>query len=169
MSDDFYAAVGSRIRALRERSGMSQGAFAAAAGMNERYAWRVEHGRQNLSLLTLGRAALALGVSPAAFFEGVEVDAAILEAVVRKNERSVGSATKDGGDGGRMPAAARYFVERRPDGRYGVLKPKAGRPSAIGDTQAEAIAKAKALDPGAVVNVERVPGVDPGRGRWRRI
>lgn len=88
MSMPFYVAVGARVRAIREKAGMSQQDFAAAAGMNPKYAWRVEQGLQNLSLLSIGRAALALGVPPTAFFEGVEVEAALLDPAPRTNART---------------------------------------------------------------------------------
>lgn len=72
------AALGGRVRALRERAGMTQEAFARAAGMNKGYAWRVEAGRQNLSLRSLGRVALVLGVSMSELFDGIEPDKSVL-------------------------------------------------------------------------------------------
>jgi hypothetical protein len=60
-----------------------------------------------------------------------------------------------------------FFVERRGDGQYKVLKPNAHRASAVAATQQEAIAKAKALNPDATVHVERVRSVGPGRDKWR--
>lgn len=66
-----YAAAGARIRALRLASGMSQEEFAAAAEMNSKFAWRVEAGRQNLSLRSLARVAAALGTSISELLKGV--------------------------------------------------------------------------------------------------
>jgi hypothetical protein len=63
--------------------------------------------------------------------------------------------------------ADEFFVEQRPDGSYKVLKPGADRASAVAPTQAEAIAKAKALNPNATVHIERVRNVGPGRDKWR--
>jgi hypothetical protein len=63
----------------------------------------------------------------------------------------------------------KLFVEQRPDGRYNVLKPNAERASAVTDTQAEAIARAKQMNPGAAIHVERVRDVGPGRDKWRKI
>lgn len=60
-----------------------------------------------------------------------------------------------------------FFVERRKDGMYRVLRLKAARASAVAPTQAEAIAKAKQLDPDAVIHVERVRHVGPGPDKWR--
>ena len=62
-----------------------------------------------------------------------------------------------------------FFIEQRPDGRYNVSKPDAERPSAVTDTQAEGIAKAKELNPDAAIHVERVRDVGPGRDKWRKI
>ena len=60
-----------------------------------------------------------------------------------------------------------YFIERRDDGRYKVLKPGADRASAVTDTQQEAIDRARALNPDAVRHIERVRDVGPGRDKWR--
>jgi hypothetical protein len=62
----------------------------------------------------------------------------------------------------------KFFIERRDDGKYKVLKPGAERASAVTDTQKEAIDKAKILKPGATVQVERVRDVGPGRDKWRK-
>jgi uncharacterized protein YggE len=64
--------------------------------------------------------------------------------------------------------AKEFFIEKRPDGRYSVEKPNASRASAIEKTQADAIARAKAIDPKAAVHVERVRNVGPGRDKWRK-
>lgn len=60
-----------------------------------------------------------------------------------------------------------FFIERREDGKYKVLKPDAGRASAIADTQKEAIERAKELNPDAARHIERVRDVGPGRDKWR--
>ena len=62
-----------------------------------------------------------------------------------------------------------FFIEQREDGRYNISKPDAARPSAVTDTQAEGIARAKEMDPNAAIHVERVRQVGPGRDKWRRI
>jgi len=59
------------------------------------------------------------------------------------------------------------FIEQRPDGRYNVARPNVERASAVTDTQAEAIARAKEIDPTATVHIERVRNVGPGRDKWR--
>jgi len=61
-----------------------------------------------------------------------------------------------------------YFIERRDDGKYKVLKPDADRASAVTDTQKQAIERARELNPGATVHVERVRNVGPGRDKWRK-
>jgi hypothetical protein len=62
----------------------------------------------------------------------------------------------------------KFFIERRDDGKYKVLKPGADRASAVADTQKAAIEKAKALNPEATVQVERVRDVGAGRDKWRK-
>lgn len=76
VDEPLMRAVGSRIRELRIASGRSQQSFAEAAGMSNNYAWRVEAGRQNLSLKTLSRIAIALGTSMADLLAGIEADPA---------------------------------------------------------------------------------------------
>lgn len=80
-------AVGARIREIRERSGMTQQEFAAAAGMDRNFAGRLERGLQNLSLLSIGRASLALGVAPSEFFEGIRADRTLLGPVRSRSTR----------------------------------------------------------------------------------
>jgi uncharacterized protein YdaT len=48
------------------------------------------------------------------------------------------------------------FVERRPEGDYAVRKGKAERASSILPTQAEAIERAREMNPGHAPLVERV-------------
>jgi hypothetical protein len=61
----------------------------------------------------------------------------------------------------------KYFIERRDDGQYKVLKPSAERASAIAPTQADAISRARAMNPEATIHIERVRNVGPGRDKWR--
>lgn len=61
------------------------------------------------------------------------------------------------------------FVERRPEGDYAVRKPDSQRASAVAPTQAEAIARAKELNPKATPMVERVRNTTVGKpDKWRR-
>ena len=67
-----------------------------------------------------------------------------------------------------MPNKNRFYVERRPQGDYAVRRGGSERASAIARTQAEAIQKAKELDPDASIVVERVRTTDKGRpDKWR--
>lgn len=63
----------------------------------------------------------------------------------------------------------KIFVERRPEGDYAVRKPNADRASAVAPTQADAIARAREIDPQAAVFVERVRDTTAGkRDKWRK-
>lgn len=72
--DPLLVAVGSRIRDLRVGVGLTPKDFAARAGFTLSYLWRLEGGRQNLSLRSISRIALALGVPMAALLDGVDAD-----------------------------------------------------------------------------------------------
>lgn len=62
-----------------------------------------------------------------------------------------------------------FFVERRPEGDYAVRRPDSKRASAVAPTQAEAIARARELEPKAAVHVERVRNTEHGgRDKWRK-
>lgn len=62
-----------------------------------------------------------------------------------------------------------FFVERTDSGDYAVRRGGAQRASAIEDTQAEAIARARQIDPSAPIHVERVRNTDKGsRDKWRK-
>lgn len=76
--DALLIAVGARVRELRLKAEMTQEDLARSAGMSTSYAWRVEDGRQNLSLRSISRIALALDVPMAALFEGIKADPATL-------------------------------------------------------------------------------------------
>lgn len=68
-----------------------------------------------------------------------------------------------------MSEADRFYIERRDDGKYKVMRPDADRASAVTDTQAEAIEIAREMDPGKSPDVERVRDTDKGgRDQWRR-
>lgn len=84
--DPLFVAVGERVVGLREAAGMSAQELAAAAGMDPNYLWRIERGRQNLSLRNVARLARALGLGLSDLFVGVELGDVELEsrAYVRK-------------------------------------------------------------------------------------
>lgn len=56
---------GSRVRAERERQGLSQEELAQRADLHRTYIGGVERGERNISLLNLLAIARGLGVSPA--------------------------------------------------------------------------------------------------------
>ena len=61
------------------------------------------------------------------------------------------------------------FVERRPEGDYAVRKPNSERASAVAPTQAQAIDRARELNPDAAVHVERVRNTSGGNpDKWRK-
>jgi pyridoxine/pyridoxamine 5'-phosphate oxidase len=61
------------------------------------------------------------------------------------------------------------FVERRSEGDYAVRKPNSERASAVTSTQAEAIERAKELNPNAAIHVERVRNTNTGNpDKWRK-
>ena len=61
------------------------------------------------------------------------------------------------------------FVERRPQGDYAVRRGDSERASAVEPTQAEAIERARELNPGVSPHVERVRDTKVGgRDKWRK-
>lgn len=60
------------------------------------------------------------------------------------------------------------YVERRPQGDYAVRRPNSQRASAVLPTQAEAIERARDLNPQGRPLVERVRNTEAGRrDKWR--
>lgn len=55
---------GARVRAERERFGMSQETLADRAGLHRTYVGGIERGERNVGLLNIARLARALGISP---------------------------------------------------------------------------------------------------------
>jgi len=61
------------------------------------------------------------------------------------------------------------FIEPRAEGDYAVRKPDSERASAVAPTQAEAIERAKQLNPNAAIHVDRVRNTDSGKAnKWRK-
>jgi hypothetical protein len=60
------------------------------------------------------------------------------------------------------------FVTRREDRRYNVLRPDAQRPSAVTDTQRQAIDRAKQIAPDAAVHIQRVRAIPRGPDKFRK-
>jgi hypothetical protein len=65
---------------------------------------------------------------------------------------------------------SKLFIERREkEGDFAIRRPDSDRASGIEDTQAEAIERAREIDPNATIEVERVRNTDRGgRDKWRR-
>lgn len=72
-SDPLAYAVGARITCLREERELSSSELARLTLMDVNYLWRIEAGRQNLSLRNVARLAKALGVTLSELFETVDV------------------------------------------------------------------------------------------------
>jgi Uncharacterized protein conserved in bacteria (DUF2188) len=66
--------------------------------------------------------------------------------------------------------SGKFFIERREkEGDYVVRRPGSDRASGREDTQAEAIDRAREIDPNATIEVERVRNTNRGgRDKWRR-
>jgi hypothetical protein len=72
-------------------------------------------------------------------------------------------------EGGAFMAKAEVYIEKREQGDYAVRKPGSERASAILPTQAEAIERAREMNPDAAVHVERVRATNiGGRDKWRK-
>jgi uncharacterized protein YdaT len=66
-------------------------------------------------------------------------------------------------------APKRIFVEQRPQGNYAVRRQGSDRASAVEQTQAQAIERARELAPGVRPDVERVRDTEAGgRDKWRK-
>lgn len=76
--DPLLSAMGGRIREAREAAGMSFGELAAAAGISRGYVYRLETGKQNASIRSLSRIAVALSTTLSALLEGVDADPSAL-------------------------------------------------------------------------------------------
>jgi hypothetical protein len=71
---------------------------------------------------------------------------------------------------GGFMAKNEVYIERREQGDYAVRKPGSERASATGKTQAEAIERARELNPDAAIHVERVRDTSVGgRDKWRKL
>lgn len=71
MSQTDLQIFGTRVRAERERLGVSQEELADRAGMHRTYLGGVERGERNVGLLNILRIARALGIPASALFRGV--------------------------------------------------------------------------------------------------
>lgn len=65
-------AFGRRVRAERERAGLSQEKLAERAGLHATYIGRVERGARNVTLYNILRIADALDINPAELVDGLK-------------------------------------------------------------------------------------------------
>lgn len=72
MSQKDLERFGARVRAERERLGVSQEELADRAGLHRTYLGGVERGERNVGLLNILRIARALGVVPSTLFKDFE-------------------------------------------------------------------------------------------------
>ncbi len=69
-----------------------------------------------------------------------------------------------------MASKNNLYIERRAQGDYAVRRPDSQRASAVAPTQAQAIERARELNPNAAVHVERVRHTDAGSpDKWRKV
>jgi transcriptional regulator with XRE-family HTH domain len=70
---DFAEQLGERIRAIRISRGMRQEDLAAKAGISRTHLSRIEKGRFDMQLVTLGLVCKGLGVQPDELMRGVKI------------------------------------------------------------------------------------------------
>lgn len=63
--------IGSRIKELRQQTGLSQEKFALKIGMDRTYFASVENGKRNVSIINLEKISKGFGISLSDMFKGV--------------------------------------------------------------------------------------------------
>lgn len=66
--------LGAKIKARREKEGLSQGALAERSGIHRTYVNQVENGHKNVTIGLLARISAALGTTPSALTQGILSD-----------------------------------------------------------------------------------------------
>lgn len=66
---DIRDVFGKNLKQYRLKAGLSQDALAVKMGVDRAHVSAMERGQQNVTIITLWHAALALGVKPAALLE----------------------------------------------------------------------------------------------------
>lgn len=95
----------------------------------------------------------------ATHFTAAEVKSAVAKAMQELAASGKTGASKKGN----------IFVEPRPHGDFAVKRENAKRASAVLDTQTEAVARARELEPGKSPLVKRVRNTKKGApGKWRK-
>jgi transcriptional regulator with XRE-family HTH domain len=62
--ESLQSVLGSNLKEIRQRQGLSQEAFADVVGVHRAYMGGVERGERNLTLRSVERIAAALGIDP---------------------------------------------------------------------------------------------------------
>jgi transcriptional regulator with XRE-family HTH domain len=75
--------LGSRVRSARQKTGLSQEAFAEKCGMDRIYLGRIELGKQNPTITILMRIALEAGTDTATLLAGIVIDHKEIRALPR--------------------------------------------------------------------------------------
>jgi len=70
-TDDILMRFGKQVRERREAKGLSQEAFAGAAGLDRTYISGIERGKRNVSLRNIEVIARALGTSISQLMDGI--------------------------------------------------------------------------------------------------
>ena len=73
-TDPLSIAVGEQITRVRERHDLARHQLAKLSGMDANYLWRIEAGRQNLSLRNVARLANAFGITLSELLAGISLD-----------------------------------------------------------------------------------------------
>ncbi len=89
----FLAAVGARVRSLREERGLSRRQLSERSGVSERFLAQLEVGDGNISLARFAEVAGALGLSPAELLAGAELAPRPLAPVALLGVRGAGKST----------------------------------------------------------------------------
>ena len=71
---DIRSTFGKNLRHYRQKAEISQDALAAKMGVDRAHVSSMERGQQNVTIITLWHAALALDVKPAALLEETKED-----------------------------------------------------------------------------------------------
>lgn len=66
--------LGAKIKARREKQGLSQGVLAERSGIHRTYVSQVENGHKNVTISLLARISTALGTTPSALTQGILAD-----------------------------------------------------------------------------------------------
>ena len=91
--DEILTRLGTRIRELRTKKGLSQSRLAELAGINDKYLGEVERGTNNISVRKLTQIAEAIGVEVQELFDSAHL--ADRETLVSDLRGIIDSASDD--------------------------------------------------------------------------